>query len=178
VAASRPAGTANRQPSPVFRPLVFVGVFAAVFTLLQLALLLAGEAGPQRWLVDVGTVQAAGFIMAWLDPAAGVQAEGHRLVTATARLNVLRGCEGTELYFLWIAAVLAFPARRACRAWGLLGGLALAFGLNQARVIGLFYVVRDYPTAFALTHGYLAPLGLVLILGISFWWWSSQAAFR
>jgi exosortase family protein XrtM len=164
----------SRQPSRR-SGIVFVGTLIGTFTLLQVGYLALDEAFTRAWVVDFGTVRPAVAFMGWLDPSADVIAQGHRMVGPTARLNVLRGCEGTELYFLWIAAVLALPATWTWRVAGMAGGVFLAFVLNQARVIGLFYVVRDQPGFFPLAHGYLAPGLLVVLLGLAYWQWSARA---
>jgi exosortase/archaeosortase family protein len=90
----------------------------------------------------------------------------------------LPGCEGTELFVLLIAGVLAFPASWPAKLRGLALGLTLAFALNQLRVIGLYAVVRDHASAFDLVHGFVAPTALVVALGAYFWSWSGRAAAR
>lgn len=153
-------------------------VFVALFVALQGGLLVASGSAVERFLIDTATVRVAAAAIDRIDPDAGVRAVGSRLDSGAARLNVLRGCEGTELYFLWIAAVLAFPATAAARATALLVGLAFAYLLNQARIIGLFYVVRDARPAFELAHGYLAPTLLVVLLALAFWWWAGRTMAR
>ncbi len=152
----------------------FLLSFVVVFTCLQIAYLEAGRVA-DYWLVERATVAVAAKLFSVVDPSADVQAAGTRLVSPQARLSVLRGCEGTELYFLWIAAVLAFPASWRRRAVGLAVGLLAAYGMNQVRLMGLFYVVRDHRPHFELAHGYLAPTLLVILLGFMFWRWTNSA---
>jgi exosortase family protein XrtM len=152
----------------------FVALFALIFSALQFAYLKAG-APADYWLVERATVDASAYLFGIVDPSASVRAEGTRLVSPAARMSVLRGCEGTELYLLWIAAVLAFPSAWLRKAACLVAGLAVAYGLNQARLMALFYVVRDYRQYFELAHGYVAPTLLVLLLGLLFWQWTANA---
>lgn len=149
----------------------FLLVFAGSFMVLQVAYLQAEGTRLERWLIDIGTVRAAAALINGLDPLASVHADGPRLVSPAASLNVLRGCEGTELYFLWIAAVLAFPAPWLTRLGAMSGGLGAAWMLNQLRIVALFSVVRDHRPWFALFHGYVAPALLVLLLGLGFAWY-------
>jgi exosortase family protein XrtM len=156
----------------------FLIIFATVFTTLQLTFLGAEGSHIEHWVIDVGTVQAAATIINTVDPAAAVRADGPRLASPAASLNVLRGCEGTELYFLWVAAVLAFPAAWSLRLLALMAGLGAAWILNQLRVISLFYVARDHHEWFALLHGYVAPVLLVLVLGLGFAWYVGRVPRR
>jgi exosortase family protein XrtM len=153
-------------------------LFVALFVALQGGLVAAADSATERFLIDTATVRVAAAAIQSVDPHAGVRAVGSRLDSSAARLNVLRGCEGTELYVLWIAAVLAFPASAAARATALVAGLAFAYLLNQARIIGLFYIVRDARPAFELAHGYLAPSLLVVLLALAFWWWAGRTMAR
>ncbi len=157
--------------------LVFVLLFGAGFSVLQLAFLNAGRSA-EYWLVDRATVAVAAFVIGVLDTPARVRAEGPRLISPEARLLVLRGCEGTELYFLWIAGILAFPAPWRYRVAGLLAGILAAFCLNQVRVVGLFYIVRDYRQHFELAHAYVAPTLFVVLLGLMFWRWTAAVPAR
>jgi exosortase family protein XrtM len=159
------------DPGPRWAVARFLIIFATVFTSLQLAFLGAEGSRIEHWVIDLGTVQAAATIINTIDPAAAVRAEGPRLASPGVSLNVLRGCEGTELYFLWIAAVLAFPAPWSLRLPALVAGLGAAWALNQVRVIALFYTARDHHGWFALLHGYVAPILLVLLMGLGFAWY-------
>jgi exosortase family protein XrtM len=172
-AASAPAGPGGGAGGE-HRPFRFLLLFVAIFLALQGALLLSAGTRVERFLIDTATVRVAAGAITLVDPGAGVQAVGSRLDSGTARLNVLRGCEGTELYCLWIAAVLAFPATAGARAKALAAGLAAAYLLNEARIVGLFYVVRDARAAFELAHGYIAPTLLVVLLALGFWWWAGR----
>jgi exosortase family protein XrtM len=165
----------DRQPDPQrgAQPAVarFLIVLVAAFVTLQVAFLGAEGTRIEHWITHLGTVRAAATIINTVDPGSGVRADGPRLASPAVGLNVLRGCEGTELYFLWIAAVLAFPAAWSRRLPAIVAGLAAAWALNQLRVIGLFYVARDHHGWFALLHGYVAPVLLVLLLGLGFVWY-------
>lgn len=168
----RPAG----EPGPRGAITRFLLVFAGTFVVLQMAYLEAAGSRLERWLIDAGTVRPAAAIINVLDPLASVRADGPRIASAEAGLNVLRGCEGTELYFLWTAAVLAFPAPWIHRLWALSAGLGVAWMLNQLRIISLFHVVRDHRQWFGLLHGYIAPALLVLLLGLGFAWYVHRLA--
>jgi exosortase family protein XrtM len=146
-------------------------LFACLFALLQGAYGRAAGTPVERFVVDGLTVGTAGWIVATLDPEAGVRVFGSRLSAPGGGINVLNGCEGTDAAFLLMAALFAAPASWKRRTAGLAAGLALVFVLNQARVIALFYAVRAAPGWFDLLHGLVAPLLLVIATGAFFALW-------
>src|SRR5262249_41466915 len=96
----------------------------------------------------------------------------NRIASSRVTLNILPGCEGTEVFLLLIAGVLAFPAGLPHRVSGLALGLPLAFAMNQVRIAALYAVVRDRADLFNLVHGYLGPAALVICLGAFYWLWT------
>lgn len=149
--------------------------FALLFAVLQGAYGRAAGTAVERFVVDQITVGTAGWIVATLDPEAGVRVAGSRLSAPGGGINVLNGCEGTDVAFLLTAALFAAPLSWTRRAAGLAAGLALLFVLNQARVIALFYAVRAAPGWFDLLHGLVAPLLLVIATGAFFALWLGRA---
>jgi exosortase family protein XrtM len=148
----------------------FVLLFALLFGALEAALVTT-HAPIADWLVAA----PAGWTLAKILPGDSVTAVANEVRSARVRLSILPGCEGTEVFCLLLAGVLAFPALWAAKAWGLALGLPLAFALNQLRVLALYLTVRDFPAQFELVHGYMAPTALVAGLGAFFWLWTAKA---
>lgn len=151
----------------------FVLLFALLFGVLQLALVKT-RAPVADWLVAA----PAGWVLARALPEDSVAVHANEVYSTRVRLNVLPGCEGTELFFLLIAGVLAFPARWRPKVAGLALGLPLVFALNVVRVAALYVTVRNFPAWFELVHAYLAPTAFVALLGVFFWGWTARAAAR
>lgn len=151
----------------------FLAIFVAVFVALQLMAVTS-----RHYVADWLVAMPGGVTLRALYPDDGVTVDGNRIESGRVRLNILPGCEGTELFILLIAGVLAFPASWRTRLRGLVIGLPLAFALNQLRVVTLYAVVRDHASLFELVHGYLAPTALVVLLGTYYWFWSTHAAVR
>jgi len=151
----------------------FVALFALLFGALQLALVKT-RAPVADWLVAA----PAGWALARALPEDRVAVRANEVYSARVRLNVLPGCEGTELFFLLIAGVLAFPASWRAKLAGLALGLPLVFALNVLRVGALYVTVRDFPEQFELVHGYVAPTAFVALLGVFFWGWTARATWR
>ena len=151
-----------------------VGVFAAVFTTLQYGMLKSEGTAVERLLIDRATVSVAAAFADRVFPDDQVRANGHVLVSSRVRLNVLRGCEGTDLLFLVIAGVVAFPASWRSRLLALAGGIALAYGVNQLRILALYYTIRDARQHFELMHAYLAPTAAIVVIALFFWSWTAR----
>ena len=148
------------------RVAIFVGVFIALTALYSAATGTVVE----RFVIEQLTVKPAAWLLSWLQPSVQAVAIGSRLTAPGGGVNVLNGCEGADAMFLVIAGVLAAPLSWRHRAIGVLLGLSLTFAANQMRVIGLFYAARETPTAFAMLHGVVAPLAMVLAIALWFAW--------
>jgi exosortase family protein XrtM len=148
----------------------FVGIFALLFSVGQYATVSA-----RTYIADWLVVAPSAWTLSALYPADGIVVDANSVVSQRVRLNVLPGCEGTELFILPVAGIAAYPASLRARATGLALGLPLAFALNQVRVLALYATVRDHPAHFELVHAWLAPTLLVACLGCFYAWWTSRA---
>ncbi len=173
--ASEPASSrAIHHPAPWLRLVAFVGIFAALQSAYG-----AGQGSPwERWVIHDLTVGSAAALIAHFWPDVGVQAEGPQLKAPGGGLNVLNGCEGTDLAFLLTAAVLAAPLAWRWRFSGLAIGLAFVFVINQARMLLLFHLYRDHRLWFEWVHGLLGPLVLVALLVAFFLFWMTLSTSR
>lgn len=144
-------------------------MFAAIFVMGQLATVTS-----RLYVADWLVVAPARWTLAALYPSDGITVAANQISSNRARLNILPGCEGTELFLLLIAGVLAFPTSWRQRLQGLGLGLAIVFVLNQARVAALYAVVRDRASLFELVHAYVAPTALVVCVGAFYWLWTAR----
>ncbi len=157
------------------RSVVFALGFLIVFGVLYGLYTAARGTVVERFLIDTLTVRPSAAIVNWISPEEGVAANGHRLVSARARLSVLNGCEGTESLFLLIAAIAAFAAPWRARLAGILAGAAVIYGLNQARIVGLYYALRFDRSWFEALHGFIAPTLIILVGALFFLGWIAWA---
>lgn len=148
-----------------------LAIFAACFALMQHLYASAAGTTLETFIVNHLTVGTAAAILDWADPTLGVTARGSRLTAPGGGINVLNGCEGTDVAFLLLSAFLVAPVPWRRRLSGVAVGLALLFVLNQVRVIALFHTVRSAREWFDVLHGTVAPLVLVAATGAFFALW-------
>ena len=144
--------------------LLLIGAF-------YLALAQAWSQGLSHWVIDVLTVEPAACFarQVFADPA--IVAQGARLGSPQASLNVLFGCEGSDVLMILAAALLASPVRWADRLAGLVAGTAFVFIVNQVRLLALLGAVRSRRDWFGPLHGLVTPLVLVVLVGAFFLLW-------
>lgn len=125
----------------------------------------------ERLVIDHATVNTSVALINWLTPDVAAHGEGSRIRAPDGGINILNGCEGTEVLFLLAAAMLAYPTNWLMRGLGLLAGTAAVFALNQVRLLTLFYGLRANRELFSSLHGLVTPLVLVLCTVLFFIGW-------
>jgi exosortase/archaeosortase family protein len=151
-----------------------VMLFLALFAGLQFAYTSAWQGKLERFVIEELTVRPVAALLNAMDPHLGVQAHGSRLAAPGGGLNVLGGCEGTDVALLLCSAFMAARIGWRARCLGLVIGLLWVFALNQARIIALFHAYRWHPPAFEILHGSLLPLGMVLLAAAFFLRWTAR----
>jgi exosortase family protein XrtM len=145
--------------------------FIFVFMALQASWEAARGSWIERlWVHDI-TVRTATAVINLLTPQAQAVPEGTRIVSPGGGLNVMFGCEGTDVVFLLAAAFVVFPMGWRARGFGLLLGLLWVYALNEARIVALFYSFRADRSLFELLHTSAAPLVMVVLTGLFFHVW-------
>ena len=112
-------------------------------------------------LIEWTTVRPAAMALGWLPIDTIVEPAGTQLKSARISLNVRHGCDGADVFFLVIAALVAEALHWTRRAIGVLVGLAIVLGLNVARVVVLFVAFEYTPAWFGPLHGLILPLAVV-----------------
>jgi len=83
-------------------------------------------------------------------------------------VTIYNGCNGLITSLIFIAGVLAFPARWTAKLVGVVGGLVLIQILNLVRILSLFYIGIYFPDHFNDAHIYIWQ-SLVIIAGVALW---------
>jgi len=161
------------SPDPRRAALRFVLGFAVLMVAGNLALSLTAV---DRGLVEPWT-RANTATAAALSNAIGVEAvaEGTRITTGAARLDVRKGCNGVHALMILLGAVLAFPASWTARALGVVGGSVAIFGFNLVRLVNLVAVAHHRPAWLELFHVYVWQTLIVLIAFFLFVAWGFAA---
>ena len=128
----------------------------------------------ERFVVDRLTVSTAATVIDAIAPSIGVRASGSRLLAEGGGLNVLAGCEGVDVLLLLAAALAAAPLPLRSRLAGLAIGAVVVFGLNQVRIVALFFANRADRELFALLHGTVTPLLMVAAVALFFTAWMGR----
>jgi exosortase family protein XrtM len=127
------------------------------------------------WIHDL-TVGSATALIHLLTPEVKAVAEGSRIVAPGGGLNILLGCEGTDVVFMLAAAFAVFPMAARWRLSGMACGLLWVFVLNQLRIVALFYAFRSNQGLFDLIHATIAPLLVVVLVALFFYAWLQSAS--
>lgn len=149
----------ERARAPAWR---IAAVFIVVYAALQGGWIAARGTALESFLIEDVNVRTAVALIQLLSPQIPTVAKGASIVAPGGGLNVRNGCEGTEILFPLLAALLACPMSWRTRVFAMLIGSVVVFALNQARLLALFYAFRDSPQWFAQLHGFITPLCLML----------------
>lgn len=155
----------------VWRLMRLIISFALLFFAMNWAYQSARGTTVERFVIDEATVKPSVALINWLSPSEQVKANGSQLISPTTRLSVLNGCEGTESLFLIIAAIMAYRSPWRHKVFGLLVGTALIYFLNQGRIVGLYFALKQNQALFSALHGYIGPTLIIAISCLFFMGW-------
>ena len=149
----------------------FVGVFFFAFCLLQWTYQAFHDTASYRYYIEILTVRPSATLISLIAPGDGVIAQAHRLVWQGGRLSVLNGCDGAEVMVLLSAAFIAIAGSFRMRLSGIAIGVLLVYGLNQGRIVALYFAVRHDKPLFELIHGLVGPMVIIALACLFFAWW-------
>ena len=115
----------------------------------------------ERLVIDDATVGTAVTLINAVTPHVHAVGHGSKIDAFGGGINILNGCEGTEVWFLLIGALMAYPLLWRSRLLGIAIGAGIIFVLNQARLLALFYSFRSDPALFNHLHTLVAPVILI-----------------
>lgn len=145
------------------RALRFVLVFCIVFFGLQVIYYWIPDRFLDTVVINKGIVRISANILTILFGLTDIDAVGTDLVSRTTRLSVVRGCDGTAVLFVLVAAIFAVRTTAVRLFLGVILATALVYALNQIRIVSMFLLLQIDPGWFHLAHVYVAPAAMVLI---------------
>ncbi len=155
-----------QTPYPLWLTMV---IFLGVFALLQWAWGEARDTWIERLVIHQATVKPATALIQIVTPDANARPVAASIKAPGGGLNILNGCESTEVMFLLVAAFAAVRLGWRQKLVGLALGLILVFALNQARILALFYAYRNERTLFDLLHTSVLPAVLIAAVALYFY---------
>lgn len=119
-----------------------------------------------------GVVMVCADLINIIAPMEKVSSQLNHLVSAHADLEIIHGCDGANVLFLVVSAILVFPSGLNRKLIGLLLGIGLIYSLNLLRISTLYFVIAYHPGWFQLIHTYVAPTLMVIAGCFYFAWWA------
>jgi exosortase family protein XrtM len=160
----------GKSPSLLRQAILFLFIFA----LFQVGWLLIRENAFGHFVRGEITVKPAVALINLFSPTIDAQAIGNQILAPGGGLVIKLGCEGLEAMFILIAAMVISNVNFKNKLKGILTGILLVYGLNQARILLLFYTNRTDKALFHLLHATIAPIVLIALVGIFYYWWLSK----
>jgi len=111
-------------------------------------------------------------VITTITPDRVVRVKDNQILAKGVSLNIVRGCDGSGVWFMLLAAVLGFGAKLRDTLIGLLLGTLTVYVINQIRIVGLFYLVEYDRTLFPAVHTYYAPTLIIFLIAGFFLWWT------
>lgn len=164
------------QNSPSLLLIKQVLIFLVVFMLLQVLWSLVRPTDFGLWFIEGLTIHTSTGLINIFTPQVHALAQGTHIASSGGSINVLNGCEGIEVMFMFIAAMLAAPLTWPSKLLGILAGVSYVFAMNQIRLVAMFYAIRTNRQLFETVHGLIGPILLVAITGLFFAYWLSKFA--
>ena len=91
----------------------------------------------------------------------GVNARGTVIVSDLFSVEIARGCDAYRICALLAAAIIAFPATRKTKAWGLALGLLWLNAFNFVRIVSLVFIGGYAYEHFQRSHEIYFPVFLI-----------------
>ncbi len=93
---------------------------------------------------------------------------GCRLASPRFAVTIYNGCNGLITTLIFVAGVLAFPARWLHKAIGVVAGSLAIQLLNLVRIVSLYYIGALVPRYFSESHIFIWQT-IVILTGVALW---------
>lgn len=168
------SAAARAKPARRHRPAVFFLSFVAIFFILQQAYFHWREHTGNAWSARLNASVAA-RIVNLLDASAEARALHTEIVSSRARVEIMKGCEGSDVVLLAMAALLAFPLPWRRKLAGLALAALMIYAVNLIRIVSLYFALAYRPQWFNLLHGVIWQTLIILLVAVFFLFWTQDA---
>jgi exosortase family protein XrtF len=86
-------------------------------------------------------------------------------------LSVFEGCNGINVWIIFVAFVIAFSKFTKKTGLFILAGTGVIYLINLARIIFLFFISLAYPDAVYFFHKYFFTAGIFLVVFAMWYYW-------
>jgi exosortase family protein XrtF len=86
-------------------------------------------------------------------------------------LSVFEGCNGINVWIIFVAFTIAFSKFSRKVVIFILAGTAVIYLINQARIIFLFFISLAYPETLYFFHKYFFTAGIYLVVFAMWYYW-------
>lgn len=152
------------------------GLFLLIFGSLQWLWDWQRDSVVAIFLIEGLTIHCAVYAIQHITPHVMAIANGIQISAVGGGINVYSGCEGVEIMFMLCAAICIAPTTLRAKLIGISIGCLYVFGLNQVRLVTLFYILRMNKPWFEVAHGTIFPIFLVTLIALYFGAWLSKYA--
>ena len=163
----------KKRDASIWRFFISYLIFIALF------LLLIGYK-PVKEILDINGIYTRMIIFltaTCLKPVGIIQEiKGSIIHLKGISLDVRFGCNGLEAFFIYIAAILSFPASKKKKLFGILIGFLIIQGLNILRIAALCLCAVYLKKYFYYFHIYVAQGIMIAFALILFLFWLNYAA--
>ena len=154
--------------------LLTAGFFFLTYVVLHLGWNLVRDTALERSLISVLMVEPTLVLINLLTPAIDATGKGAAIVASGHAIEIVSACTGIEMHFMMVSAFMAFPLPWRSRLLGIATGILFVFGMNEARILVLFYAYLANEHLFATLHGILVPIVLIVSASLFFLWWTGR----
>jgi len=147
---------------------LFLVLFSATYFLLYVAYSIVPETLLRETVYHYAWVEPSKTMINWISPSEHAVGIGDNLVSATVNLRIVRGCDGSGVLFLLVAAIVAMRLSPKIAALGIGGAVVLVYALNELRIVALYFTISRCPDWFTPMHVYFIPTLMILVSTIYF----------
>ena len=112
------------------------------------------------------------LIINTITPDRNVQVNDQSIISKKAKMNIVRGCDGSGVWFMLSAAIIGFGAKMRETLIGLFFGTITVYLINQVRIAGLYYIIEYNRSWFQPVHVYYAPTLIIFLIAVFFLFWT------
>jgi archaeosortase B (VPXXXP-CTERM-specific) len=116
--------------------------------------------------LEIATAHLVGLVLNLF--GMGAQVSQKFLSLKNFSVEIIAECTGLYEVFIFLAAMLAYPASFKKKLWGVFLGIPFIFLVNILRMVVITVVSNYRPSAFEFMHLYFWQVALILIL-LSAW---------